>query len=497
MIEALGQGIITLLQPMVFGFLVIGVLIALVVGVTPVLGGLMGLALLLPLVFRMTPEVGLSFLVAFHAVTYTAGSITAILLNIPGTGPNTATLFDGFPMNQKGEGGRAIGAAVMSSAAGGIVPVSLALLMIPLVLPILMIFKSPEMALLIVVGLSCLAALTGGSVIKGSIAGLFGMLIALVGVQGVTGVHRFSYGSVFLYDGLGIVPIALGLFGIAELFDLILRGQATISQRIVSQRMGDILQGVADVWRHKWLWLRSTIIGYIIGIIPGVGAETSPFITYAHAKQTSKNPERFGTGIVEGVIAPEAANNAKEAGSLLTTMAFGIPGSAAMAILLGAFVMVGVTPGPNMLVEHLPLAFTLLFGIALANIVAAVICLGAAPYLARVAFVHIDYLFPIVLAIALAGAFAMVNSMLNIVVAVIFGLVGLVMKRLGYSRPALLLGFVLGGLFEYYVINSLKFVGPMFPISSPATIILIVIIIGIFTYPYLMKVLAPKRLKQS
>ena len=497
MIEALGQGAATLFQPTILGFLILAVIIAQIIGFIPLLGGLMGMALLLPLIFRMSPEVGLTFLVAFHATTYTAGSITAILLNIPGTTTNAATLIDGFPMNQKGEGGRAIGAAVTASMCSGVLTVLWALLMIPMVLPILMVFKSPEMTLVILLGLASLASLTGGSVVKGIIAGLMGVLISLVGRHGATGVFRFTFGSSFLWDGFRIVPIALGLFGVAELIEMLLKGQTTFAQNIVKQKTSDILRGARDVWDHRWLAFRCSVIGYIIGIIPGVGAATAIFMAYAHAKQTSKHPELFGTGIVEGVIGPEASNNSGDAGGLLTTMALGLPGSASMGLLLGAFVMVGVTPGPRMLVDNLPLGFTLLLAIALANIIAGAICFICAPYLARVAFVHIDYMFPIILVVVTVGAFVMEGEILDVVVAFAFGLVGLIMRRSDYSRPSLLVGFVLGDLFEYYMTNSLKLVGPRFPISSVVCLILIILNIGVFMYPYLMKISSARRLKQS
>ena len=443
--------------------------------------------LLLPFIFRMPAEVALILLIALHSVIHTSGSIPAILFNIPGTPPNAATMLDGFPMNQRGEGGRAIGADATSSMLGGIIPVFLALAMVPLIMPIVIAFGQPEMAVLVLLGISFLAALTGGSVTKGMIAGMLGLLLSFVGYHSITGVHRFSFGTTFLYDGIELIPLALGLFGLSELFHLVMRGETTIAQRAAA-RLSGVLEGVKDVWRQKWLWFRSTIIGYIVGIIPGIGAEVATWVSYGQAKQTAKHPEKFGTGVVEGVIAPEAADNAKEAGSLLTTMALGIPGSAIMALFLAAFLMVGVTPGPAMMVEHLPLALTLLLGIALANIVGGVICLFAAPHLARVASVNLDFLFPVILIVALAGVYVATLSPMNFIVALAFGLLGLVMRRYGYSRPALLLGFVLGGLLENYSLLSIKIYGPLF-FFRPIPLTLLIIMILLLNYPYLKKVI--------
>ncbi|NQT31628.1 MAG: tripartite tricarboxylate transporter permease [Deltaproteobacteria bacterium] len=370
--------------------------------------------------------------------------------------------------------------------AGGVLPAFLALAMVPLVMPIIMVFGQPEMAILILLGISFLAALTGGSAIKGIIAGMLGLLISFIGYHSITGVHRFDFNATFLYDGIELIPIALGLFGLSELFHLVMRGRTAIAPKAGTTRLSDILVGVKDVWRHRWLWFRSTVIGYIIGIIPGVGAEVATWVCYGQAKQTSKHPEKFGTGMVEGVIAPEAANNAKEAGSLLTTMALGIPGSAIMALFLAAFLMVGVTPGPRMMVEHLPLALTLLLGIALANIVGGIICLFAAPHLVRVASVNLDFLFPGILSIALVGVYVATLSPMNFITVLIFGILGLLMKLYGYSRPALLLGFVLGGLFENYSLLSIKIYGPLF-FARPIPLTLLVIMALLLSYPHLKR----------
>ncbi len=489
MLEAYGEALGFLFAPTSLLTLLIAVLAGLIIGVIPGIGGMVACTLVLVLIFRLPPDIALLAMVAIHTVTYTGGSVTAILLNIPGTPTNAATLIDGFPMNERGEGSRAIGAAVTSSMVGGILPTFLALATIPLLLPILMAFRSPEMAMLILVGLTFMAALTGESPTRGLISGAVGLLLATIGFQGLTGVHRFSFGSRFLWEGLSIVPVALGIFGLGEMLDLITKGRSTIARGAVAAKLSDAFAGARDVWYHKWMWLRCTIIGYVVGLLPGVGAETSIFVAYGHAKQTSKNPEKFGTGCVEGVIAPEAANNAKEAGAVLTTMAFGIPGSAVMGILLAAFIMVGVTPGPRMLVENLPLAFTLLLGLALANLIGGLITLFTAPYLARVALVDIHLLFPVIIIVIMCGAYLVDLSVGNLIIVVLFGLLGLLMKRNAFSRPALILGFVLGGLFEDYVMVSIKTFGPTF-FLTPLSLSLLAIIIFLITYPRLKPIFA-------
>ncbi|MBN1367986.1 MAG: tripartite tricarboxylate transporter permease, partial [Dehalococcoidales bacterium] len=363
MLEAYGMAFTTLFQPANLFILLVAIGIGLFVGILPGLGGGAMVAILLPFIFTMSAEVALILLIGLHAVVFTSGGITSILLNIPGESASAATCLDGFPMTQKGEGGRAISAAVTSSMAGGILPVFLALAMIPLMMPIILAFGQPEMAMLVLLGISFIAALSGGSVVKGALAGILGLLISFVGYHGVTGVARFTFNTTFLYDGIELVPLALGLFGLSEILDMGMKGKTSIARFSVTNFSG-VLQGIKDVWHHRWLWLRSTLIGYLIGIIPGIGGQVATWLCYGHAKQSSKYPEKFGMGMVEGVIAPEAADNAKESGSLLTTMVFGLPGSAVMTLILAAFIIVGVTPGPSMIADNLPLALTLLMGIA-------------------------------------------------------------------------------------------------------------------------------------
>ena len=483
MFEAWLQAAAFFLDPVMLAAMIVATIIGLVVGILPGIGAMLGTALLLPIVYRLDATLAIGFLVAFHAVCAMGGCITAILVNVPGEGTSVATLVDGFPMTRKGEGGRALGASLTASMLGGLLPPLMSMGMIPLIVPIVLSFRRAELALLIIWGLACISSLTGKSVIKGVISACWGVLIGMVGYHGLTGIARFTFGLMPLLEGIGIVTVTLGLFGLSEMIGMITEEQDTISSVTVKPKMKDVLKGVGDVYRHKWLWFRCTLIGYIIGIIPGVGGETAIWLAYAHAKQTSKYPEKFGTGVVEGVIAPGSGVNAKEAGDLLTTMVLGVPGGAAMALFLGAFYAVGVIPGPKMLVDHLPLAFTLLIGIAVANVIGGLICLGTAPYLVRIAMVHIDFLFPLVLALIITSTYGMRSTMFDVVMVIAFGLLGCLMKRFGYSRPSFLLGFVLGGLFELYLFQALEFYGPTFFVASPACIILLVLIVLTFIYP--------------
>jgi len=462
-------------------FMVGGVITGLIFGIIPGIGGLLAMALFLPFIFVMRPEDALPFLVAVSAVCYTGGAITAILLNIPGQEPSAATLIDGYPMTQKGEAGRALGAALTSSGLGGVVTVFVALAMIPLILPMVMAILSADLVFIILLGIAFMGVLTTGSQIKGLVSGGLGLLISLIGFVAITGEPRFTFGSVYLYEGVALVPLILGIFAIPEMIALAVEGGTIAKTEVVIKGMRDVWDGAKDVLRHWTVWLRSTIIGYIIGIVPGIGATAATFIAYGQAKQTSKHPEKFGTGTVEGVIAPESANNAKEAGSLLTTLALGIPGSAAMAILLGAFMMLGLLPGPEMMTKHLDLSLTLLLVIIVANILAVAICFPAAPRLARVATVPGRILIPLVLVIALVGVYAYREFFSDVIVALVFSVLGLAMRRFGFNRPALVLGYVLGGLFEHYLFIALAVSGPLFFVR-PISLTVIFIIIALFTF---------------
>ncbi|MBI4320882.1 MAG: tripartite tricarboxylate transporter permease [Chloroflexi bacterium] len=479
-LEAFGQALLSFGNPQLWLFMTFGVVVGLTLGVIPGLSGITGLALALPFVFVMSPHEALPLMVALVSVSYTGGSISAILLNVPGTSSNAATVVDGYPMSQKGEAGRALGAALMSSTAGGAVTVIFALLMVPLILPMVMAITSPDMVFLVLLGLAFVATLGKGAMVRGLMSGGLGLAIALIGLHARSGVPRFTFDMLYLYDGLPLAAMALGLFAIPEMVALAARG-GTIARVQVFADAGGVWEGAKDVYRHWWLWLRSSAIGYVIGLVPGIGSASAIFIAYGHAKQTSKTPEKFGTGCVEGIIAPESANNAKEAGALLTTMALGIPGSADGAFFLGAFLVLGIIPGPEMITKNLDLSLTLLLIIIVANLLGGGICFALASRMAKIALIPSRVLVPLVLAATLVGAYASRKDFADILVVLVIGALGLAMKEFGYNRPALLLGFVLGSLFEKYLYISLAVGGPLFFIR-PLSLILILIFFGVVGY---------------
>ncbi|MBI4320519.1 MAG: tripartite tricarboxylate transporter permease [Chloroflexi bacterium] len=479
-LEAFGEALQSLANPQVWYYMIFGSVLGLVLGVIPGIGGLSGMALILPFVFVMSPYEALPLMVALGATNTTGGSITSILLNVPGTGSNAATLIDGYPMSQKGQAGRALGAALMSSAAGGALTVFFAFAMIPLVLPLVFGLRSADMVFLVLLGLAFIATLGRGAMARGLISGGLGLAISLIGMQVKTGVGRFTFDSVYLYDGLPLVPVVLGLFAVPEMIALAAAGGSIARAGTIQSTQG-VWEGARDVWRHWWLFVRSSTIGYIIGVIPGIGATAATFIAYGHAKQTSKRPEEFGTGRVEGVIGPEAANNAKDAGSLLTTLSLGIPGSAEGVFILGAFLILGITPGPDMMTKNLGLSLTLFLILIVSNVIGGAICFALAPHLANIALVPGRILVPSVLTITFVGTFAERQDLTDLIVVLVVGALGFAMKEFGFNRAALLLGFVLGNIFEKYLFIALSADGPLF-FARPISMMLLLMVIGVIGY---------------
>jgi TctA family transporter len=440
------------------GFLSFGVLIGLVLGVIPGLGGLVGLSLLLPFTFNMDPYTALAFMMGLQAVVVTSDTIPAVLFGVPGTVGSAATILDGYPMARKGEAGRAFGAAFSASVIGGLFGALLLGISVPVLRPIVLEIGSPELLAICVFGLSLVAVLSGGSPLKGLAGACIGLMVATAGDDPQTGTLRWTFDSLYLWDGLPVVPLALGLFAVPELADMAITKQSINVKEEDKQdaRYGQI-EGIKDTFRNWFLVLRCATIGSALGAVPGIGASVIDWIAYGHAARTEKGaPETFGKGDVRGVIASEASNNAKEGGALVPTIAFGVPGSASMALILGAFLIHGLVPGPEMLTTRLDVTYTLVWSVAIANILGAGICFTFANQLAKVALVRIGVLAPVVLAITYIGAFQGSRQWGDIYALLIFGLIGWIMKRLRWPRPPLILGFVLGGLVERYMFISVE-----------------------------------------
>ncbi len=480
MLDVFLQAFLNYLDVLRFGFLMAGVFIGIFFGILPAIGGLVAMTLLLPFLFGMDRIAALSMMVAILGICGTGDSICSILMGIPGSGPAAVVLLDGFPMTRKGEPGRALGAMICSDTMGSMLGVGLAFIMIPVVRSIVMSFGYSELFLLILMGLSFLAVLSKESPIKGLMAGFTGIILSLVGYQHSTGVDRLAFGNQFLLGGLDLIPIVLGLFAGTEMLELAVSGAPIFP--VEAMQAGKELRrqffvGVRDVFQHKWLWFRCCVLGYVMGLIPGIGAEVAVWVSYAQAKQTSKHPELFGTGFVEGIIAPESTLNAKEGASLLTTLCLGLPSGLSMAILLGALLLQDVIPGPSMLKANLDLTFTLIWGLALANILGAIACYLIVGYMKITWLITLParVLVPAIFSMVFLGSYINENQIGSLAITVVFSVIGLGMKKWGFSRAALILGTILGQYFEDYFWLALQTSGPLFFLNAESIAIIVII----------------------
>ena len=372
-----------------------------------------------------------------------------------------------------------MGAQLAASALGGIIGAVVLSLLIPVMRPIAMAFGSPEVFMLIVFGLTFIVVVSRESIAKGFITALIGLLFGTVGLDPHTGVGRFTFHQLWLWDGLHIIPIVLGIFAFAEMIQLGARGgTAKIAESAteLEMRWRQLWDGTIAVFSNWWLALRTAIIGTFIGIIPGLGGDAATWICYGHAVQTCKNNENFGKGDIRGVIGVETANNSKEGGSLLPTLVFGIPGSSGMAILMGAFLILGIVPGPKMIVEHLDMVWGMVWVMVIANIFGAVTLYPLSGYMGRLAFLRGSLIIPPIMVLAAIGAFLIRGFWQYVLLAVMFGFLGYGMKKWKYPRAPLILGFILGPLAEDYLHKSLGVYGLEF-LTHPVVLVLLVMVI--------------------
>jgi TctA family transporter len=444
---ALGQ----FADPMVIAMLLTGVSLGLVIGVVPGLGGVFGLTILVPLTYPLDPLAATSLLLGMASVTTTSDTIPAVLLGVPGTVGSAATVIDGHEMAKQGAAAKALGAAYTSSMLGGLWGALLLALSIPFMRPLVLMLNFGDLFAISLAGLTLVAMLSGTSQLRGLLAAFLGVLVSLIGLDPYEGAERWTFDNIYFWDGIPTAILFLGLFGLSELADINNRG--SVENTVYYPEKGGLRLGMIAALREWKLVLRAGSIGALLGAIPGVGVTVIEWIAYGSvaAGKTGDGPE-FGKGNIRGVIAPESANNSKEGGALLPTLAFGIPGSATMAILLGAFAIHGLVPGPKMLTDDMPVLVTMIATIAIANVLATALCLGLTPSLAKIARWPARLLVPCILVFVVLGAFHTNKEVLDLVLLLIFGTIGMTFKKLGWSRPAFALGFVLGPNLERFFV---------------------------------------------
>lgn len=453
--------------------LLTGVGLGLVVGIIPGLGGLVGLSLLLPFMFGMDPTLALPMMIGLLAPTTTSDTFPAILMGIPGTAASQATVVDGFPLARDGQAARALGAAFTSSMIGGIVGALLLSVAIFFARPLVMAMGFAEQMLLVVLALTMVGSLTGSDPIKGIGAGCIGLLIGTIGVAPATGIERTTFGSLYLIDGLALTVVALGLFALPEIFDLLRSKGAIAKNATLSSGIG---RGIRDALRNWWLVLRCSGLGALIGALPGLGGTVVDWIAYGFTIQTSKVRDRFGKGDIRGVIGPESANNAKEGGALIPTLLFGIPGSGSMAILLGGLVMIGVEPGVAIFHNDLNLAYLIIWSLALANIMGAIFALAATRQIAKLTTIRFELIAVVLLVAVVFAATQATRSWNDVLLLVTIGVLGVLFKTGGWSRPALLIGYFLSPELETTLYQTVQVYGFDF-FARPQSVFLIALIV--------------------
>jgi len=416
-----------------------------VIGALPGLNATTGAALLLPFTLTMEPIPAISILTAIYCAATFAGAITAILINTPGTSASATTCLDGYPLAMRGEAGRALGLAVIASTIGGVLSIFCLMLAAPMLARAAYQFSPPEYFALTLFGLSMLATIGDGSPVKNLISGSLGVFIALVGVDNLTTVERFTFDSHELYEGIGFVPVMIGVFGISE---LLVQSNAidTIRERVVMKAVK--LPSKADYAKVWKTILRSTGIGTFIGILPAEGATVASMIGYNEARRWSKTPEEFGHGAVEGIAGSEAANNAATGGAMVPTLALGIPGSATAAVILAGLMVHGLRPGPAMFTEQASFAYAIFWSMLFVNVLFLFVGLYGAKLFARITMVPTQILWPCVFVFSVVGAYALEQSMFDVWVALGSGVLGYFMRRYGFSVVPLAIGLILGGMLE-------------------------------------------------
>ncbi|HTM76802.1 MAG TPA: tripartite tricarboxylate transporter permease, partial [Devosia sp.] len=444
-----------LLQPERIMFLWLGVLIGLAIGLLPGIGGLTGFAVLVPFTYTMDPFAAIAMLLGMASVTSTSDTITAVLFGVPGEASAQASILDGHAMAKKGEAGRALSTAYFASLAGGLFGALVLAITIPFIRPVVLGVGTPELLALTVFGIAMVSSLSGNAPLRGIVAACFGILVGMIGTDTMTGEQRWTAGQLYLWDGIPTLPILLGIFALPELCEMAIQRNAEVQTGKYSAK-GGMLQGLKDCLNNWFLILRCSSLGAILGAIPGIAGSVTNWVAYGHAIQTEKGADKtFGTGDVRGLIAPESATNAQDGGSLLPTIAFGVPGGAAQAILLGALMVHGIIPGPDMLTKHLDVTYAMVWSVALANIFGAGICILLSSQLAKIASLRYTLILPIIVAIVYVGAFQGSQSWGDLFAMLFFGVVGFSMKLLRWPRAPLILGLVLGVLMERYMAISI------------------------------------------
>lgn len=489
----LWDGIVAASAPSVFACTILGAVVGLLIGALPGLGPTAGVAIMLPVAAGFGGVAAIACLGGVYYGSMFGGAITSILLGIPGDAPSVMTVLDGYPLAQQGEAGRALGTSVFASFVGGVLGIAgLVALSIP-VSKFALAFGPTEMTAMMCLALSLLSVLGGRNAIKGFVALAIGFSLGMVGLDPIAGSARYTFGSMDLFDGLDFSIIAVGLFGLCAIFTSL---EVKVDKPLARYSFASLLPRASDAFQTRWQLLQGSVLGFFVGVLPGVGATAATMLSYALAKRTSRNPEAYGTGIVEGVAAPEAANNSASYGSMIPLFTLGIPGSATTAVMMGGLLMIGLQPGPLLFVENPEFVWSVFGSFAIGNLALVFLTLLLTPLLASALFISTAILYPIVIAIVVFGVFAIDYSMFSVLLAVIAGAVGLVLLKLDYPAVPLVLGLVLGPLLERNIRRTLiQSQGDLLVfIERPIALTLFIATILVLLIPIFLKLAGRKKI---
>jgi len=467
------QGFSVALQPINLLYAFIGCILGTLIGVLPGLGPAAGTAILIPITFNLDPIGAIIMLAAIYYGAMYGGTITSVLVNVPGEAASVITCLDGFQMAKQGRAGPALGISAIGSFIGGTFA-TFALMVVSLPLASFALrFGPPEVFSLLVVGLSLVTGLSGRSVLAALIMTLFGLMLAMIGMDPVRGAPRFTLGLPPLYDGVGFIPVVMGLFGVGE---ILLSMESPVLEIIKTK--------LTDLWPKRQEWKvstgaigRGTIIGFFLGLIPGIGAIIPTFIAYVVEKKVSKHPEKFGTGVIEGVASPETANNSYANGAMVPLLTLGIPGSPTLAVLMGAFIIHGLTPGPFLFKERPDVVWGLIASLYLGNVMLLVLNLPLVGFWAKLLELRYQYLYPGILLFCILGAYSLNQSVFDVGVMVVFGILGYIFRKLDWPLAPTVLALILGPMMERALRTSLEMSGGDLSIlvTRPISVVLLVI----------------------
>ncbi len=446
------EGLTYFANPLMFLTSFLGVLLGIVFGALPGLTATMTIAVFIPFTFGLSPVVSFAFLLGLYTGAVYGGSISAILINIPGTPSAIATSLDGYPLCQQGRAGEAIGIATIASGLGGLFSVIVLCVSAPLIASIALKFSAEEYVGITLIGLSIIAIISPGSTIKGLMAGVLGLILGIVGLDPISSYPRLIFGQAELLDGLDSIPVMIGVYGLAEMLNQVSQLKY---KKVVPQKLHKITPPLSEVKRLLPTIFRSSIIGTLIGSIPAAGGSIASLVAYGNEKKFSKNKELLGTGIIDGVAAPEAANNASTGGALIPMMTLGIPGDPMTAVLMGGLIIQGLRPGPILFQQQMPFVSSIFISLLLSVCFMVIIGLAGARIFSKLITVRKNFLIPAILVFCLVGSYAINNSLFDVGVLIVAGVVGFALKQAKFSVAPLILGMILGPLFESNLRRSL------------------------------------------